>query len=150
MEDKCKSVLIPQQDSEDETIEGPTTTANINNNDNHNESDNPHTKTEDALVKLCKSQGGDENSFKDDNLTESNPTQDIHAETKNRVIFDDILIQLGEFGLEQKINYVLFSLPYILTSMQLMGWVFVGFSPQHRCRVPGDPLQQDFQGDLLH
>ena len=20
-----------------------------------------------------------------------------------------------------------------------MGWVFVGFSPEHRCRVPGDP-----------
>ena len=56
-----------------------------------------------------------------------------------RVIFDDILVELGEFGLEQKINYVLFSLPYILTSMQLMGWVFVGFTPDHRCRVPGDP-----------
>ena len=55
-----------------------------------------------------------------------------------KVTFDDILAELGEFGLEQKINYFLFSLPYILTSMQLMGWVFVGASFPHRCRVPGD------------
>ena len=56
---------------------------------------------------------------------------------KKRVTFDDILAELGEFGLEQKINYFLFSLPYILTSMQLMGWVFVGASYPHRCRLPG-------------
>ena len=49
-----------------------------------------------------------------------------------KVTFDDILAELGEFGLEQKINYFLFSLPYILTSMQLMGWVFVGASFPHR------------------
>ena len=57
---------------------------------------------------------------------------------QKRVTFDDILAELGEFGLEQKINYFLFSLPYILTSMQLMGWVFVGASYPHRCRLPGD------------
>ena len=57
-----------------------------------------------------------------------------------KVTFDDILAELGEFGLEQKINYILFSLPYILTSMQLMGWVFVGADLVHRCRLPGDPI----------
>ena len=55
-----------------------------------------------------------------------------------RVTFDDILSELGEFGLEQKINYFMFSLPYIMSAMQLLGWVFVGANMPHRCRLPSE------------
>lgn len=71
-------------------------------------------------------------------------------EKVKKVTFDDVLAELGEFGLEQKINYFLFSLPYILTSMQLMGWVFVGASFPHRCRVPGDEPETWIQGSGLN
>ena len=55
-----------------------------------------------------------------------------------RVTFDDILLKLGEFGLEQKLVYLMFSLPYIMSAMQLHGWVFVGSEMPHRCRLPGE------------
>ncbi len=82
---------------------------------------------------------GEDEGGGDDDADDGQTTSCAKNTIIKRVIFDDILVELGEFGLEQKINYVLFSLPYILTSMQLMGWVFVGFTPDHRCRVPGDP-----------
>ena len=75
-----------------------------------------------------------------DKLMNNEEKDEPEGEPPKKVTFDAILIELGEFGLEQKINYFLFSLPYILTSMQLMGWVFVGASAPHRCRVPGDPV----------
>ena len=60
----------------------------------------------------------------------------LPAEKYSRVTFDNVLEQLGEFGLEQKINYLKFSLPYVMSAMQLMGWVFVGADLPHRCRLP--------------
>ena len=33
---------------------------------------------------------------------------------------------MGEFGRYQKLIYLMFSLPYVVTAMQLMGWVFIG------------------------
>ena len=64
-------------------------------------------------------------------------------EEVERVTFDDVLAELGEFGTEQKVNilsllnlttnirhldkkdpqvnYLMFSLPYLVTSMQLLG-----------------------------
>merc|ERR1711892_891258 len=30
----------------------------------------------------------------------------------------------------------MFCLPYITTAMQLLGWVFVGATPDHQCRLP--------------
>ena len=53
-----------------------------------------------------------------------------------RVTFDDILSKLGEFGLEQKLIFVMFSLPTVMSAMQLLGWVFVGANMPHRCRLP--------------
>ena len=44
----------------------------------------------------------------------------------NDATFDDVLRVMGEFGLYQKLIYLMFSLPYVVTAMQLMGWVFVG------------------------
>ena len=62
-----------------------------------------------------------------------------NSDTNNgRVTFDDVLSELGEFGLEQKINYFKFSMPYIMSAMQLMGWVFVGSELPHRCRLPDE------------
>lgn len=39
----------------------------------------------------------------------------------------------GEFGPFQKMLYLMFSLPYVETAMQLLGWVFVGATPIHNC-----------------
>lgn len=63
---------------------------------------------------------------------------------KTRVTFDDVLAELGEFGREQKLNYLMFSLPYVLSSMQLLGWVFVGADPAHRCLLPGESASSSF------
>ena len=57
---------------------------------------------------------------------------------EERVTFDDVLAELGEFGREQQLNYLMFSLPYMVSSMQLLGWVFVGAAPAHRCLLPGE------------
>ena len=56
--------------------------------------------------------------------------------TPKSVTFDDILLSLGEFGRYQKVLYFLFSLPYVLTSMQLLGWVFTGAELPHKCQKP--------------
>ena len=48
--------------------------------------------------------------------------------------FDDLLTVLGEFGLYQKWIYFLCSLPYVFSSMQLMGWVFTGAENPVLCR----------------
>ncbi|XP_040574273.1 organic cation transporter protein [Lepeophtheirus salmonis] len=52
--------------------------------------------------------------------------------------FDDLLIRYGQFGPYQKLIYLLFSFPYVMTSMQLMGWVFVGAELPHRCLLPNE------------
>ena len=64
--------------------------------------------------------------------SEKEPFQD--EKEKSSVTFDDVLEVLGEFGNYQKCIYFLFSLPYVLTSMQLIGWVFIGASVPFRCR----------------
>lgn len=60
----------------------------------------------------------------------------LKSSENGRVTFDDVLSHLGEFGFDQKINYLKYSLPYIMSAMQLMGWVFVGSDIPHRCRIP--------------
>jgi len=61
-------------------------------------------------------------------------------EVKVKVTFDDVLVELGEFGRSQKIYWLMFSLPAILSSMQITGWVFVGAALPHRCRLPGEDV----------
>ncbi len=56
-----------------------------------------------------------------------------HADSSSLTTFDDVLVLLGEFGRHQRILYFLFSFPYVFTSMQLLGWVFVGVTQPHRC-----------------
>ena len=77
------------------------------------------------------------NTESEDKETSENrllPNQE--KDDRDRITFDDVLHQLGEFGREQKINYFMFSLPYIMSAMQLMGWVFVGSELPHRCLLP--------------
>lgn len=72
------------------------------------------------------------------------------ATPPRRVTFDDVLTVLGEFGRHQKILYFLFSFPYVFTSMQLMGWVFVGARLPHRCRLPGEGDAVEFTDRPAH
>ncbi|TRY63543.1 hypothetical protein TCAL_11029 [Tigriopus californicus] len=68
--------------------------------------------------------------------------------TRNRVTFDDVLVELGEFGTYQKIFYFLFSVPFVVSSMQLLGWVFVGANLPHRCRFPDEPTDLETPGNF--
>ena len=61
---------------------------------------------------------GEEETEESEELNTSPKTDDA--------TFDDVLKVMGEFGLYQKLIYLMFSLPYVVTAMQLMGWVFVG------------------------
>ena len=78
---------------------------------------------------------------------EDSAKERIDDEHDEKVTFDDILSQLGEFGLEQKLNYFMFSLPYIMSAMQLLGWVFVGAEMPHRCRLPYESENASFEFD---
>ena len=61
---------------------------------------------------------GEEETEESEELNTSPKTDDA--------TFDDVLKVMGEFGLYQKLIYLMFSLPYVVTAMQLMGWVFIG------------------------
>ena len=50
--------------------------------------------------------------------------------------FDDIFKVIGEFGSYQKIVYFLCSVTYVMTAMQLLGWVFIGAKTPVRCILP--------------
>ncbi|XP_042545695.1 solute carrier family 22 member 1-like [Dipodomys spectabilis] len=50
---------------------------------------------------------------------------------------DDILEQVGEFGLFQKQTFFLLSLISAALAPIYVGIVFLGFTPEHRCRSPG-------------
>ncbi len=67
-------------------------------------------------------------------------------QTSKRATFDDILEVLGEFGTFQKLVYYAFSLTYVFTSMQLMGWVFVGARVPFKCN---DSYSSNFTSSCL-
>ena len=50
--------------------------------------------------------------------------------------FDDIFKVIGEFGSYQKVVYLLCSVTYVMTAMQLLGWVFIGAKNPVRCILP--------------
>ena len=60
-----------------------------------------------------------------------------NEEIDHSVTFDDILAKVGQFGPFQVVLYIMFSLPYLETAMQLLGWVFVGATPDHSCNETG-------------
>ena len=64
---------------------------------------------------------------------------------KAPVSFDDILVDLGDFGKYQKMTYILLFLPTIFSAMQKQSWVFLGAKAPHRCRLAEEPLNASFQ-----
>ena len=63
---------------------------------------------------------------------------------KTPVSFDDILVDLGDFGKYQKLTYFLLFLPTIFSAMQKQSWVFLGAKSPHRCRLPEEPYNASF------
>lgn len=58
--------------------------------------------------------------------------------------YDDVLVHLGKFGSYQKRNYILLCLPIILCAFHKLSGVFLLATPQHRCRLDGEPLNATF------
>ncbi|CAH0383129.1 unnamed protein product [Bemisia tabaci] len=52
--------------------------------------------------------------------------------------YDDILIQLGEFGRYQKKIYILLCLPVISVALHKLAGVFLQAKVAHRCRLPNE------------
>ncbi len=51
-----------------------------------------------------------------------------------KISFDDVLKELGEFGRYQKLVYFFCCIPYVFLAMLLMGWVFVGANVDFVCK----------------
>ncbi len=49
-----------------------------------------------------------------------------------------MLKELGEFGRYQKTVYFFLFLPTVFSAIHKQIWVFIGASPDHRCRMPGE------------
>ncbi|KAI8489725.1 hypothetical protein Bbelb_326310 [Branchiostoma belcheri] len=54
------------------------------------------------------------------------------------VDFDKVLDRIGHFGRYQGLLYVMACFPILLNGMHFLAVVFVGDTPEHYCRVPGD------------
>ena len=80
---------------------------------------------EDVRVSVMKDNNQDTIGNEKENL----PTKEINT-------FDDIFVIIGEFGRYQKLLYFMFSVTYIMTAMQLLGWVFIGAKTPVRCLLP--------------
>ena len=59
----------------------------------------------------------------------------VDGKKEESVSFDDILVDLGDFGRYQKMAYFLLFLPTIFSAMQKQAWVFLGAKAPHRCKV---------------
>ncbi|KAK3097630.1 hypothetical protein FSP39_011541 [Pinctada imbricata] len=51
--------------------------------------------------------------------------------------FDEVLIQLGEFGFYQKRLYLILCIPAISVGCYMMILVYIMHAPEHRCKIPG-------------
>lgn len=71
--------------------------------------------------------------------SEANPEEvNLVLKSEKKVKFDDILVDLGDFGKYQKKAYFLLFLPTIFSAMQKQSWVFLGAKAPHRCKLPED------------
>ena len=71
-------------------------------------------------------------------------------EGEENITFDTVLQHVGEFGKFQKILYLMFSVPYVETAMQLLGWVFVGTIPNHDCPSVENANYSNITFDTTH
>ena len=71
-------------------------------------------------------------------------------EEEEIITFDSVLRHVGEFGKFQKILYLMFSVPYVETAMQLLGWVFVGTIPNHDCPSGENTSNSNITFDTTH
>lgn len=58
--------------------------------------------------------------------------------------YDDVLVHLGKFGSYQKRNYILLCLPIVLCAFHKLSGVFLLGTPDHRCRLIGEPINATF------
>ena len=80
----------------------------------------------------------DKKTIMEEDAEKTDSKEPVHDEDlTNNVTFDDVLIKVGQFGPFQIVLYIMFSLPYLETAMQLLGWVFVGATPDHHCNGTG-------------
>ena len=77
-------------------------------------------------------------------LEEESDTLVKSGEKKAPVSFDDVLVDLGDFGKYQKMIYFLLFLPTIFSAMQKQSWVFLGAKSPHRCRLPEEAHNATF------
>ena len=71
-------------------------------------------------------------------MNEEKQVKETFLPSKSFSTFDDVFIVIGEFGSYQKLLYFMFSVTYIMTSMQLLGWVFIGAKASVRCLLPSE------------
>ncbi len=71
-------------------------------------------------------------------LSKNGPEKEERAE-KDRVHFDDVLDEVGQFGPYQRKVYFLLFLPTIFSAMHKLAWVFLGAKVPHRCRIENEP-----------
>ncbi|GAB6023621.1 hypothetical protein CHUAL_008389 [Chamberlinius hualienensis] len=65
--------------------------------------------------------------------------------------FDDILLEIGECGIYQKIIVLFLYLPNLFLSMQDMGYIFTSAIPNYRCYVDGcDNDTTTYEEDFLN
>ena len=72
------------------------------------------------------------------------------GDKKAPVSFDDILVDLGDFGKYQKMTYFFLFLPTIFSAMQKQSWVFLGAKSPHRCRLAVEPHNASFHNPDLN
>ena len=75
--------------------------------------------------------------------TDTSESKEVSIPSNGFSTFDDILVIIGEFGRYQKLLYLMFSITYIMTAMQLLGWVFIGAKTPFRCLLPSEVNQSE-------
>ena len=96
-------------------------------------------ETERRVVLRVNSDLGDiKNDVENPMISDIENTKETFLPARQFNIFDDIFVVIGEFGRYQRLLYFMFSVTYIMTAMQLLGWVFIGAKPSVRCILPSD------------
>ena len=88
-------------------------------------------------VEACRDSVASVKNMEEDTETKGSKETLTNGNFDHDVTFDDMLMKVGQFGPFQIVLYIMFSLPYLETAMQLLGWVFVGATPEHSCNQTG-------------